>query len=304
MFRNVYLRNPAQITVDHYQLAIRVHDTQYHFPFDDIQSLLIENSQSTITASAMDQLAQHNVIVITCDSTHFPIATLLPLQGSYQHLKTLQFQLGLNKRFKERMTRKIIKQKILNQAQVVDLLTSNSAIHRQLVQLSTVIQDGDYDNREAVAAKLYFATLGGPHFSRRTDAIINGALNYGFSILRSCIARELLQFGFEPSLGFNHHNLQNPFNLADDLIEPLRPIVECYCFNISEFTEISELTPVLKGKLLNLLNYEVVVAGNQESVRRAIHLMVESLWSACSEQKIGSMVLPTITKLRVHDYGE
>lgn len=286
MFRNVYLRSPAQISIDHYQLSVYVKDTQYHFPFDDIQSLLIENPKSVITASAIAQLAEHNITVITCDKNHLPISTLLPLQGSYQHLKTLQLQLKLTKRIKERITRKIIKQKILNQARAIGLLTENSTVQQKLMRLASATQDGDPDNREAVAAKIYFETLGGSDFSRRSEVIVNGALNYGFAILRSCIARELLQFGFEPALGFNHHNIQNAFNLADDLIEPLRPAVELYCFQTFNLNDSSELDSQMKSRLLNILNYEVLINNNQESIRRAIHLMVESLWSVCSEQKI------------------
>ncbi|GEO68225.1 type II CRISPR-associated endonuclease Cas1 [Levilactobacillus acidifarinae] len=304
MFRNIYLHSPAQISIDHYQLSVCVKDTQYHFPFDDIQSLLIENPKSVITASAIAQLAEHNITVITCDKNHLPISTLLPLQGSYQHLKTLQLQLKLTKRIKERITRKIIKQKILNQSQVIGLLTENPTVQQKLMRLASAIQDGDPDNREAVAAKIYFETLGGSDFSRRSEVIVNGALNYGFAILRSCIARELLQFGFEPALGFNHHNIQNAFNLADDLIEPLRPAVELYCFKTFNPNDSSELDSQIKSRLLNILNYEVLINNNQESIRRAIHLMVESLWSVCSEQKISYLALPIVQNLKVHDNGE
>ena len=187
----------------------------------------------------------------------------------------------------------------MNQAQVVSLLSGIPDVRQKLIRLSSATQDGDPNNREAVAARIYFEALGGPDFSRRSEMLINGALNYGFAILRSCIARELLQFG-----GVNHHNIQNAFNLADDLIEPFRPVVELYCFTAFNTTDSSELNSRQKSQLLNILNYEVLINDNQETIRRAIHLMVESLWSVFSEQKLSYLILPTIQDLRVHNNGE
>ncbi|WP_087716713.1 type II CRISPR-associated endonuclease Cas1 [Levilactobacillus brevis] len=302
MFRNIYLRNPAQITLDHYQLAITTLDSTYHFPFDDVQSLLIENLKSSISTAALAELASHGIAVITCDAQHLPIATLLPFQGYYQHLKTLNYQLKLTKRFKDRLTRKIIKQKISNQAATLSLVSGKP--QTALQQLAAQVTDGDDSARESIAAKAYFAKLGGPKFSRRQENLTNGALNYGYAIVRSCLARELIQFGFEPALGFNHHNQQNAFNLADDLIEPFRPAVELYVFTKLATSSAEELTSSMKAHLLNLLSYEVIIQGERQSIQYAIHLVVESLWGVCQIQKSTQLVLPEIVALRVHENGE
>jgi len=304
MFRNVYLKNPATISLDHYQLEVATNGSKYHFPFDDIQSLLIESLDSKISTAALSELAEHGITVITCDSQHLPSGTLLPLGigGYYQHLKTLNLQLALTKRFKDRLTRKVIKQKIHNQGTVVQLLTGGPAT--VLNKLADAVLDGDESAREGVAAKIYFTTIGGQEFNRRLGNLTNGALNYGFSILRSCIARELVQFGFEPALAFNHHNLQNPFNLADDLIEPFRPVVELYVFSQLSAQSNEMLSSENKAQLLRILSYEVLINNQCQSVQYAIHLVVESLWNACESQKITPLLLPKVVTLQVHKNEE
>jgi len=302
MFRNVYLKNPATISLDRYQLEVAVGGSKYHFPFDDMQSFLIESLESKISTAALSELAEHGITVITCDSQHLPSATLLPLGGYYQHLKTLNLQLALTKRFKDRLTRKIIKQKIHNQGTVVQLLTGGPAT--VLNKLANAVLDGDENAREGVAARIYFTTIGGQEFNRRLGNLTNGALNYGFSILRSCIARELVQFGFEPALGFNHHNMQNPFNLADDLIEPFRPVVELYVFSQLSAQSSETLSSENKAQLLRILSYEVLINSQRQSVQYAIHLVVESLWTACECQKVTPLLLPNVVNLQVHENGE
>jgi len=302
MFRNVYLKNPALISLSHYQLSITTDGECYHFPFDDIQSLLIENLSSTISTAALSALAEHGTTVITCDSQHLPVSVLLPMQGYYQHLKTLNLQLKLTKRFKERITKKIIKQKIMNQYQTA--LQLNGIPNETLKQLANAVQDGDKDSRESIAAKIYFIEIGGKDFNRRLDNLTNGALNYGYAILRSSIARELIQFGFEPAVAFNHHNLNNAFNLADDLIEPFRPVVELYVFTKLVPSNKSSLSSSMKAQLLNLLSYEVLINGELQNIQHAIHIVVESLLTACRSQRSTKLILPSVVALQVHDNGE
>lgn len=51
-------------------------------------------------------------------------------------------------------------------------------------------------------------------------------LNYGYAIMRACIARALVAAGLLPALGVNHASVTNAFNLADDMVEPFRPFVD------------------------------------------------------------------------------
>lgn len=74
---------------------------------------------------------------------------------------------------------------------------------------------------EALAAKMYFASYH-EGLNRRVEDPVNSRLNYGYAVVRSAIARNLVAVGFHPTFGIHHDSQLNAFNLVDDLIEPYR----------------------------------------------------------------------------------
>ena len=115
---------------------------------------------------------------------------------------------------------------------------------------------GDKDNVEASAAAYYFPALFGEGYTRRNEDTRNAALNYAYAILRGYMARCLTVYGFQPCLGLHHDSELNQFNLADDLMEPFRPVADLYV--AANVAEDAALTPILKGKLVNLLNADIL----------------------------------------------
>ena len=63
-------------------------------------------------------------------------------------------------------------------------------------------------------------------FTRTTDCSVNSALNYGYSIILSAFTREITANGYITQLGLFHDNMFNQFNLASDLMEPFRVLVD------------------------------------------------------------------------------
>ncbi len=94
---------------------------------------------------------------------------------------------------------------------------------------------GDPTNIEAQAARRYWKHLiEGDSFRRNRDAEDeNCLLNYGYAILRAIVARGICAAGLHPSLGLHHHNRSSTYCLADDLMEPLRAVVDR---SVVEFT--------------------------------------------------------------------
>lgn len=162
------------------------------------------------------------------------------------------------------------------------------------------VLSGDSDNREAVAAALYFPLLFGEGFSRGSDDPRNAALNYGYTILRGGIARNLVMHGLEPCIGIHHRSELNNFNLADDLIEPFRPIVDLYVAqNFSEEDEV--LTTRQKVGLFNLTNYLVRQSDRQYRVMLSIDRACTSLANSITEQAL-LLELPELIPLELHRY--
>lgn len=160
------------------------------------------------------------------------------------------------------------------------------------------VRSGDTDNVEATGAQIYFPALFGDGFTRGQDCGLNAALNYGYAILRGAMARHLAVYGFIPSLGLHHCNRLNSFNLADDLMEPFRPVVDRLAYVL--FQDTQELTPQSKRHLFNCLNMDIISGGQKHSVSYAMERLVQSLIRAMEEKK--SLILPELVELHQHRY--
>lgn len=138
-------------------------------------------------------------------------------------------------------------------------------------------------------------------FTRRTDDVLNSALNYGYAIIRGAVARDICAYGFEPALGLFHHNELNPFNLADDLMEPFRPFVDLWVSqNIAQLEEV--LTSENKQALFALLFTEVLIDGEYHTLNNAIHKVVSSYTMCCRNDSAAGLKLPELVLLRAHEY--
>lgn len=141
--------------------------------------------------------------------------------------------------------------------------------------------------------------LFGQGFTRGEDNIINAGLNYGYAILRGCIARHLAAYGFLPSLGLHHRSALNAFNLADDLIEPFRPVADLLVSRSMDGAD--ELASPQKRLLFNCLNLDILSGKQHHSVSYAIERMVQSLGRA-AERSDTELILPTLLETAQHRY--
>lgn len=207
-------------------------------------------------------------------------------------------QLDQSAAYSKRIWQRIIRQKLYNQAQCLDILAKEGVPF--LRKLSDDVESGDRGNREAIGAKAYFKYLYGEKFSRGNKDVINAALNYGYTIIRSAVARSLVMYGFNTTLGVHHCNEYNGFNLADDFIEPFRPIVDLWVsINIGDD---EDLTKENRIDLVNLLNYEMLIDDKNHSVLNAIDKMVSSYTAACNKKDFRLLKVPTLKPLEYHFY--
>lgn len=296
-YRNIFLANPARLSVQREQLVIEQAE-KFTVPMEDISAVLIESQQVQLTVHAAAALAEHGITVFLCDNKHLPCAQILPINQYCRQRKLLTAQCEMGKPLKKQLWQRIVVQKIRNQAECLRLSGKNG--WEELRQMADKVLSDDSDNREAVAAALYFPLLFGDGFSRGDDDPRNVALNYGYAILRGGIARNLVVHGLEPCIGVHHRSELNNFNLADDLIEPFRPIVDLHVAeNFSE--EDEALTPKQKAGRFNLTNYLVRQAGRQYRVMLAISRSCAALANSITEHT-PSLELPELIPLELHHY--
>lgn len=162
------------------------------------------------------------------------------------------------------------------------------------------VRSGDSENVEATAAQMYFPLLFGTGFFRGDDEDgRNAGLNYGYAILRGSIARSLTVYGFLPALGIHHRSTLNAFNLADDLIEPFRPVIDLLAYR--NFDEYDTLIPEKKRLLFNCLNLDILAGGRHHAVSYAVERLIQSLSRAVTEEGT-KLILPELLELEQHRY--
>ncbi|MDC3424715.1 type II CRISPR-associated endonuclease Cas1 [Aquibacillus sp. 3ASR75-11] len=169
----------------------------------------------------------------------------------------------------------------------------------KLRNIAKMVESGDASNRESVAAKLYFSRLFDSTFTRRSTDPTNRLLNYGYAVIRGLVARSLANYGLTTCLGLHHDNQLNAFNLADDFMEVLRPVVDCH---VARQEDIDRWDSKIRADLVSLANISIIISGETYSVTAAIDEMVKSFVSCCRNQDYSLLKLMELIPMGVHQY--
>lgn len=298
-FRNVYLENDVYLKIKNEQLVIQKTKEEMTIPLEDINSICIESLQTVITTYTLKKLIEHDVIVYVCDEKHLPTGVLIGTNHYSRQLKNIKMQIEMSKPLMKRIWQDIVRVKILNQAKCLEEL--NKKEHIQLEKMVIGISSGDKNNVEAKAASLYFKAIFGADFNRNLDCVQNAALNYGYAIIRGMIARTLVMYGFEPSLGIFHHNQLNNFNLADDFIECFRPVLDLFVLTKVNLKG-KLLTSDIKKQIYSVVNCLVLIDGKKFNLQAAIEYMIKS-FSTCMNKKENVIKLPYLITLEEYRYA-
>lgn len=292
---NIYVSNDAKMYVKNSQLFLENSETKVDYPLEDVNSVMIENLNTLISTYTLSKLAENGILTFICNQNHLPNGIVLPYMEHYQTLQQFELQLNLAKPVQKQLWQKIVKNKISNQNEVLNICGQFDV----LKDLEKKVLSGDTTNVEAQASLKYFKMLFGEKFKRREENQINAFLNYGYSIVRGFVARSLVCHGMMPFYGINHSNQFNQFNLADDLIEPFRPVVDLFV-KVYLSDEV-ELSPKVKAQIFDLINYDVEVAGQKQTLANSIDMYVESFVRSLKENKVMLYDI-NIIRLERHKY--
>lgn len=216
----------AYLRVRNDQLIVdRKASGELSIPLCEIAAVILAHPQATCSQPVLARLMHHGGSVIVCDESNRPAGLMLPLQGHSIQTERFAAQAAATLPTRKRLWKQIVAAKIRSQAQ---LLMALYGTHHGLTQIARSVRSGDPSNREAVASRRYWPALfDDPNFRRRFELPDqNRLLNYGYAVLRAVMGRAICGAGLHPSLGLHHHNRYNAFCLADDLMEPYRPLID------------------------------------------------------------------------------
>lgn len=253
-------------------------------PVEDIGIIVIEHPQITISHYLLDRLLQNNVAVVTCNATRHPTGLFLNLDGNSVQSERFRSQTDASEPLKKQLWQQTVKAKIANQASLLRRYNVPDSI---LKNYGNTVRSGDADNNEAKAAAYYWQNLFPPSwlFYRKRDGLPpNNLLNYGYAILRACVARALVGSGLLPTLGIFHRNRYNAYCLADDIMEPYRPFVDAIVRAIiDETSHVEALSQELKVRLLKLPTVDV----NLEDAKSPLFVAVQRTTASLAKCFLG-----------------
>ena len=260
-------------------MVVRREEGTARIHLSEISMVILETMQVYLSAYLLAECAKQKIPIVVSDVEHNPVGQYLPIYGSHNASKRLREQTAWGEPVKKRLWRRIVQDKISQQAEVLSVggLKKDAAI---LKNYSKEVKSKDSTNREAAAAYLYFQSLFGEGFSRSTDNDINASLNYGYAILLSRINREIVSRGYSTQLGIFHRNEYNPFNLSCDFMEPFRPIFDYEVAANLEHGFDADMRKVL----VNIMNQKLYYRDGEYRVGSVITQYVQDCLNALAKK--------------------
>ena len=281
-WRTVVISSNAKLDYQMGYMVVRRMDTM-KIHLSEMETLIVESTAVSLTAALLNELSKKKIKVIFCDEKRNPSSELVGYYGSHDTSTKIRTQITWKEDVKKAVWTEIVAEKIRKQAEHLEFWSLEEA--DMLYGYISELQFADTSNREGHAAKVYFNALFGLDFTRTEENSMNAALNYGYTLLLSAFNRCITANGYLTQLGLFHDNMFNPFNLASDLMEPFRPIVDL---------KVKQMQPVKfehdeKMEVLTILQNEVKINGRTEFVSNAIKIYCKSVFDAINNEDVSEI---------------
>lgn len=275
MKRTILVENKTVITTKNLQLVLKSEIRESSVPIEDIGFLVIDNSETYLSIPAMNLLIENNTSIIVCGNNHLPNGMFLNLNSHHIQQEIFKNQINASIPLKKQLWQQTIVEKITNQGILLEMITQTK---NTFPFLASKVLSGDSTNMEGVAAGQYWKLFFEQDFKReRYGNYPNNFLNYGYAILRAATARALSGSGLLNTLGIHHKSKYNAFALADDIMEPFRPIVDEKVYEIMQVFEEQELNTAIKSELLQILTRTVYFKEEKSPLMVALQKTASSL---------------------------
>ncbi|GLK78242.1 CRISPR-associated endonuclease Cas1 [Methylopila jiangsuensis] len=258
-------------------------------PLDDVAAVIVHAHGVTWTANLVSALAERGAPLVFCGSNHAPVAVCLPIDGHHGQNARMRAQWEAGRPLSKQLWREIVMAKIRWQGAA---LSARGQSGEAFELIARRVKSGDPENVEAQAARRYWPALMGPDFRRDRGADgVNALLNYGYTVLRALCARSLVAAGLHPSIGVHHANRGNAFALADDLIEPFRPLVDLVAAKLAD-RGAAEVNPEAKRAFAALIALDLPGEAGVTTVAMAAQRSAQSLARAFETGRVAELALP------------
>jgi CRISPR-associated protein Cas1 len=289
---------PARLSVRYTNLVIEREGAEpVTTPLEELAVLVVSHPQVSLTHAVLAGLASSGGVFVTCDDKHLPAGMLLPLVAHFTQAERFERQASAPLPTRKRLWQEIVRAKLRAQAHLLCELVGGD---QGITTLISRVRSGDPDNVEAEASRRYWPALFRGVFFRRDRFGIppNNHLNYGYAVLRAVMARAICAAGLHPSLGLHHHNRYDAFRLADDLMEPFRPLVDHAVVNLTQRRGINaSLDREAKAELLKALSGRLLLNGEWRTLFDVASRTASSMVAVFAGER-RDLLLPETTRVQ------
>lgn len=284
--KTILLENKTSVSIKNLQLVVKTEFRESTIPAEDIGYLVIDHPQVFLSIPAMNLLVDNNAAIIVCGNNHLPNGMFLNLNSHHIQQEIFRNQMEATLPLKKQLWQQTIMEKIINQGKFLEKITGES---NSLDFLASRVLSGDTSNMEGVAANIYWKS-----FFEYCDLRVkrerfgdfpNNFLNYGYAILRAAMARALSGSGLLNTLGIHHRNKYNAYALADDMMEPFRPLVDEKVFELMQTGDEQDLTTSVKSEFLKILTQTVYFNEEKSPLMVALQKTASSLQQCFTGEK-------------------
>lgn len=278
-FRTVVVTEQARLSYKNRFLVVKKGLEESFIHLSEIDTIIVDSIAVSISTYLFKELSDNKINIVFCDDKHNPFGELLSFYSRHNSSKKIIAQTKWTKKSKGQLWSLIVKNKILNQALVLQKIRNVN--YSMLIGYIEDVCDDDRTNREGHASKVYFNSLFGKGFVRNANDDVNAALNYGYAVLLSTVNKEIVSNGFITQLGVHHKNEYNPYNLACDLMEVFRPVIDSFVY----FNRNREFNLEFKLDLIDLFNRNYKFDGKSYVLKDVIKFYVKNVFDYMTSNK-------------------
>ena len=294
-WKGLHLSRPARLNTADGQIVVAQDDGEVRLPLEDIAYIVLDAPHATLTSTLLSACMEAGIVIVATDARHTPNGLMLPFHSHHRQAGIAAMQIALGEPFKKRAWQRVAVAKIDNQAAHLDHAGGSGEALRAMAKL---VGSGDPDNVEARAAREYWGALFKDFIRDDASDLRNKMMNYGYAVVRAGVARALVAHGLLPSFGLHHCSVTNAFNLADDLVEPFRPFVDCIAAErAKERAKSDDLTLEDRRAMAGVLTGNCVIGKDKISLLVATEKAAESLAQAMESSSAALLKLPLFSNV-------
>jgi CRISPR-associated protein Cas1 len=292
-WRGLHLTQPARLALADGQILIGRDDGEIRLPLEDIAYMVIDTPQASLSVPLLTACMEAGLAVIITDPKHLPSGVMLPFHRHFRQGGMARLQVDQTEPFRKRLWQAVVRAKIENQGAVLKVL--GRADSGPLAAMARLVGSGDPENVEARAARAYWSRLWS-NFRREDEADLrNALLNYGYAVLRACVARALVGVGFLPAFGIHHASVTNAFNLADDMLEPFRPFIDLLAWrHLGGVHEARTMSLEDRQAMAGAMMENAAIGEDEVTLLVAAERLAGSLARAMEERRVEALLLPRL----------